>query len=108
MAPPLALTLTAVFLFQAANMGLGAYVIELGRAYGLETNFIALTLGAANWIGALGSALVAAFGARFGRVRLLAVGMALTLAGTWAFQWSALPFAFLAANISAAITWACC
>jgi hypothetical protein len=41
---PLALTLGALFLFQAANMGLFAYIIGMGRFYGLEQTFIGTSL----------------------------------------------------------------
>ncbi len=103
---PLVLVFVAIFLFQAANMGLAAYIISLGKAAGLELGFITNTLGAANWIGALGSALVVFMGVKFGRFWPVAAGLALTLAGTWAFQFSALPWVYLVANIGTAITWA--
>ena len=85
---PLTLAFAAIFLFQAANMGLAAYIIGLGRSAGLELGLITSTLGAANWIGALGSMLVVAIGVRFGRFWPLAVGLALTLGGTWACRGS--------------------
>lgn len=103
---PLLLAFAAIFLFQAANMGLAAYIIGLGKAAGLELGLITSTLGAANWIGALGSMLVVAIGVRFGRFWPLAAGLALTLGGTWAFHFSGLPWIFLAANIGTAVTWA--
>lgn len=103
---PLALVFAAIFLFQAANMGLAAYIIGLGKTSGLKLGFITDTLGAANWIGALGSVLVVALGVRFGRVGPLLAGLVLTLAGTWAFHFSSAPWIFLVANIGTAITWA--
>jgi len=103
---PLILAFAGIFLFQAANMGLAAYIISLGKASGLSLRFITDTLGAANWIGALGSVLVVILGVRFGRVRPLLAGLALTLVGTWAFHLSELPWVYLVANIGTAITWA--
>lgn len=103
---PLILAFAAIFLFQAANMGLAAYIIGLGRSAGLELGLITGTLGAANWIGALGSMLVVAIGVRFGRFWPLMAGLALTLGGTWAFHFSGLPWIFLIANIGTAVTWA--
>lgn len=103
---PLILAFAAIFLFQAANMGLAAYIIGLGKAAGLELGLITSTLGAANWIGALGSMLVVAIGVRFGRFWPLMAGLALTLGGTWAFHFSGLPWIFLIANIGTAVTWA--
>ena len=103
---PLVLVFAAIFLFQAANMGLAAYIIGLGRGAGLELGFITDTLGAANWIGALGSLLVVVMGVRFGRFWPVMAGLALTLTGTWAFHFSQLPWIYLVANIGTAITWA--
>ncbi len=103
---PMALGFAAVFLFQAANMGLAAYIIGLGKAAGLKIDFITNTLGAANWIGALGSVLVMVMGLRFGRLWPVAVAMVLTLIGTWAFHLSHLPWVYLAANIGTSIIWA--
>lgn len=103
---PLVLVFAAIFLFQAANMGLAAYIIGLGKASGLNLKFITDTLGAANWIGALGSLLVVVLGVRFGRFWPIMAGMVLTLVGTWAFHLSELPWVYLVANIGTAITWA--
>lgn len=103
---PLILAFAAIFLFQAANMGLAAYIIGLGKAAGLGLGLITGTLGAANWIGALGSMLVVMIGVRFGRFWPLMAGLALTLGGTWAFHFSGLPWIFLIANIGTAVTWA--
>ena len=103
---PLLLALLAVFLFQGGNMALAAYMIELGRAYGLETGFISTTLGIAAWIGAAGSMLVVAFGTRYGRLKPLAAGLVLAVLGNAAFHFSGSAVIFAAANVGTAITWA--
>ena len=103
---PLVLIFAAIFLFQAANMGLAAYIIGLGKASGLNLKFITDSLGAANWIGALGSLLVVVLGVRFGRFWPIVAGLVLTLVGTWAFHFSQAPWVYLVANIGTAITWA--
>lgn len=103
---PLALTLGAIFLFQAANMALAAYMIGLGRDYGLETGFISTTIGVAAWIGAAGSGLVVAMGTRFGRTWPIAFGIVLTAAGCAAFLRSDIAWLFILANCGTAITWA--
>ena len=103
---PLILAFAAIFLFQAANMGLAAYILGLGKSAGLGLGLITSTLGAANWIGAVGSMLVVAIGVRFGRFWPLMAGLALTLGGTWAFHFSGLPWIFLISNIGTAVTWA--
>lgn len=102
---PLAATLLAVFLFQAGNMALAAYIIGLGRDAGLETGFISNAIGWATWIGIAGCLLVIVVGVRFGRWKLMAAAMVLTLAGSLAFHWSAHPAVFVAANIGTAVTW---
>jgi predicted MFS family arabinose efflux permease len=103
---PLAATLAAIFLFQAGNMGLAAFIIGLGRGAGLSQDFIGPTLAAANWLGAVGSILVVAMGARFGRARPILGSIAVTLIFTAAFWRSDLPAVYVAANIGSAIVWA--
>ena len=103
---PLLLALGAIFLFQAGNMALAAYMIGLGRAYGLGLDFISTVIGVASWIGAAGSLLVVLFGTRLGRFWPLSVAFVLTLIGNAAFHMSASSVIFAAANIGTAITWA--
>jgi MFS family permease len=99
-------TLLAVFLFQAANMGLAAYLIGLARQYGLSTAYASTAIGVATWVGLVGPALVVAFGTRFGRSVLLALAMLLTLVGTAAFHYSGSQLVYLLANCATGITWA--
>ena len=101
----LAMTLAAVFLFQAGNMGVAAYLIGLARHYGLDTAYASTALGIATWIGMAGCGLVVVFGTRFGRTWPLAAGMLLTIAGTMAFHLSAMQNVYLLANCVTAITW---
>lgn len=103
---PLVLALSSVLLFQAGNMGLAAYMIELGRAHGLQTGFISTVLGIAAWIGALGSLLVVTFGTRFGRFWPIAIGLLLTVIGNALFHFSGSTVVYAAANVGTAITWA--
>jgi DHA1 family inner membrane transport protein len=103
---PLLLALCAIFLFQAGNMALAAYIIGLGRAYGLGIEFISTVLGVASWIGAVGSLLVVFFGTRLGRFWPLFVAFVLTLVGNAAFHLSASAPIYAVANIGTAITWA--
>jgi MFS family permease len=62
------LALLATFLFQAANMGIFAYVIGIGRDAMLEMGFISNAIGVAAWIAILGSVLVILISTRFGRL----------------------------------------
>jgi predicted MFS family arabinose efflux permease len=103
---PLSLTLLVLFLFQAANMGLFAYIIGLGKHYGLETAFISPVLGVASWFGVLGSLLVVVFSIQYGRFKPVLAGMALTVVGTWLLHYSGSPLAFIIANCGVGITWA--
>jgi predicted MFS family arabinose efflux permease len=103
---PLALTLAALFLFQAANMGLFAYIIGMGRYYGLEQAFIGNSLAAASWIGVLGSVLVIVLSTRFGRLVPLAGGILITALATFALHWSGLPWMYALANCAVGMTWA--
>ena len=47
-------------------MAIGAYIIELGRAYGLNLEFVTTTIGVSSWIATLGAGLVVVFGTRWG------------------------------------------
>lgn len=103
---PLFLALLAVFLFQASNMGLAAYVIELGKSFGLATGDISTTLGIANWIAVSGAVLVYTVGVRFGRFVPLMGGLALTVGGMLLFKLSGQHAIFFVANVITGITWA--
>ena len=102
---PLATALGAVFLFQCANAGVSAYVIGLGRTFGLGTDPISNALGVSNWLGALGSLAVVAVGIRYGRMGPILAGMALALAGTALFLMRTAPWAYTAANILSGVAW---
>jgi predicted MFS family arabinose efflux permease len=103
---PLALTIAALFLFQAANMGLYAYIIGLGEHYGLQLPFITGTLGVAAWLGLAGAGLVVVLSDRLGYLASLASGIALTVIGTWALYYSHIPWVWVTANCLVGITWA--
>jgi len=100
-----ALTLLALFLFQAGNMALAAFIIGLGENFQLARDFIGQALGWATWIGAGGAVLVIMMGTRFGRLQPLLAAMLVTLAGIAGFFWSGNQLVFFAANLVTAITW---
>lgn len=101
----LVIALMAVFFFQAGNMALSAYIIELGRAYGLSLSFVSVTIGASGWIATLGALLVVALANRWPRTLPIAVGCLVALVGNAAFHESARPMVYLVANIVSAIAW---
>lgn len=103
---PLALTIAALFLFQAANMGLYAYIIGLGEHYGLQLPFITGTLGVAAWLGLAGAGLVVILSDRLGYLKSLVAGVALTIIGTWALYYSNIHWVWVVSNCLVGITWA--
>ena len=98
--------LSALFLFQAANMGLSAYAIGLGRAAGLSLPFSSAIVGLASWFGVGGAVLVAILSTRFGRTAPLAIAFVVTLAATWLFHYSGRALIFVLANFISSIIWA--
>jgi predicted MFS family arabinose efflux permease len=103
---PLALTLAAIVLFQAANMGLYACVIGMGSFYGLEGGFVTTSLGVAAWLGLAGAGLVVLVSDRLGYFKSLLAGIALTVVGTWALLYSDIQWIWIVANCAIGITWA--
>lgn len=103
---PLVLTLIAIFLFQAANNALYAYIIGLGEFFGQQGAMITTTLGVAAWLGLAGAGLVVVISDRFGYVRSLMSGMIVTIMGTWAFLHSDSGWIWITANCLIGITWA--
>jgi MFS family permease len=102
---PLVLAISALFLFQAANMGLLAYIFRLGTESGLSRDMTSGALGLATWVALAGPLLVMVLGRRFGRFPLLLAGMLLTLGGNALFHWSQFGEVYLLANCATGITW---
>lgn len=102
----LLLALLATFLFQAANMGVYAYVIGLAKHAGLGMAFISSTLGVAAWIAILGSVLVIILSTRFGRLVPVVIATLLTALGTWMLHFSDVPSMYWLSNVGVGITWA--
>ena len=102
---PFLMTLGAIFLFQAANMGLFAYIFTLGLDYGLERAYMSKALWLATWVALLGPFLTMVCGQRFPRFWLMLASMILTLVGTGVLHYSASPTAYFLANCGTGITW---
>ena len=101
----LILALFSVFFFQAANMGLFAFIIGLGKHYGLEVKFISETVGIADWVAIVGALLVIVVSTRFGMLKPILGGMVLALVGTVAFRYSGIRWIWIAANFGTGIAW---
>lgn len=103
---PLLAAILAVFLFQAANMALYAYIIELGEQAGLTLVNISPALGVSAWLGLVGSVLVIWLSTRLGRTLPVFVSIIITALATYALHFSASLSIFWLANLAVGITWA--
>lgn len=103
---PLVLTLIAIFLFQASNNALYAYVIGLGKFFGQEGAIVTTTLGVAAWLGLVGAGLVVLFSDRYGYQKVLWAGMTVTIVGNAALLYSGIDWMWIVANCLVGITWA--
>ena len=102
----LTLNLLTIFLFQAANMGLFAYMIGLGKVEGLSLDFMSSSLGTASWVALIGTVVVIAVGTKYGRTKPLLVGIIVTAICSWSLHYSESQTVFMLANFMIGITWA--
>lgn len=106
------LALIATFLFQAANMGIYAFAIGIGKHAMLETNFISGALGIAAWVAIAGSVLVILMSTRFGRLIPVGIAITLTAFGIWLLHFSDVKpggwetSVYWWSNVLVGITWA--
>ncbi|MGH8179237.1 MAG: MFS transporter [Steroidobacter sp.] len=105
-ASPFALVLLAVFLFQASNMLLFSFIIDLARDFSLELEFASGAVGAATWVGMAGSLLVILISVRFGRMLPLLSALVITALGIWLLHFSGNKILFALANCATGVTWA--
>lgn len=99
------IVMIALFLFQAANMALLAFIIRLGEHASLSRDYVGQALGWATWVAILGALAVVFMGERFGRFKPLLIAMLLTLVGTAGFYWSSTGAIYFIANVGTGITW---
>jgi len=97
--------LAGVFLFQAANMALYAYIIGLGKSAGLDPVFVSGTLAVANWIGALGAVLVVVMSTRFGVFWPIVGAILVDIVASAAFMHSRIAWIWIAANLVSGMAW---
>lgn len=109
---PAGAALLATFLFQAANMGIYAYAIGIGKFAGLDHTFVSSSLGLSAWVAIAGSVFVIVLSTRFGRLRPVAGAILITAAATWMLHYSHVnPDSWVSsvywlANVVIAIAWA--
>jgi len=84
----IALALLATFLFQAANMGIYAFAIGIGKDAMLDVAFIGNALGVAAWVAIIGSVLVILLSTRFGRLWPVGLAIVLTAFSIWLLHFS--------------------
>jgi hypothetical protein len=107
-----ALALVATFLFQAANMGIYAFAIGIGKHAMLEMDFISGALGIAAWVAISGSILVILMSTKFGRLIPVGIAIMLTAFGIWLLHFSDVKpggwetSVYWWSNVLVGITWA--
>ena len=97
--------LCALFLFQAANMGVADYAFELGKDIGLTNNEISNILTIANIISISGGVLVYIIGTRFGRTIPLIIGISVASIFTYLLHYSDNINIYFIANTFTGIAW---
>ena len=97
--------LCALFLFQAANMGVADYAFELGKDIGLTNNEISNILTIANIISISGGVLVYIIGTRFGRTIPLIIGISIASIFTYLLHYSDNINIYFVANTFTGIAW---
>jgi len=105
---PLSLTLLALFLFQAANMALFAFIFGLGEHYTLEMDFMSPTLGIANIVSIGGAVLAVYTGIKYKLLKPLSLALICSALGTCIFLFSDTQVVFLIANCITGMAWAFC
>lgn len=84
----LMLVFISVVLFQAANMGLYAYLMDMGKQAGFDLAFVSETLAVSNVSGMVGAVMIILVGSRLGIFKPIFIGMALMLLAVVALFYS--------------------
>lgn len=99
------LALAALFLFQAANMGVADYAFELGKDIGLKNTEISNLLTIANIISISGGVMVYVIDTRFGRTIPLVIGISVAAIFTFFLHYSENVTIYFIANSVTGIAW---
>jgi predicted MFS family arabinose efflux permease len=84
----LLMVFASVVLFQAANMGLYAYLMDMGKQAGFELSFVSETLAISNIAGMVGAVAIILIGNRLGVFLPIFLGMLITILGVAALFYS--------------------
>ena len=103
---PAALALLALILFQASNMSVADYAIELGKDSGYSIEYLSNILTLSNMISIFGALLVYFIGTKYGRALPIALGALVSGLFTFMFHWSDIPANYFIANTVTGIMWA--
>ncbi|MEH6551597.1 MAG: MFS transporter [Pseudomonadales bacterium] len=105
---PLCFTLLALFLFQAANMALFAFIFGMGKHYGHTIETLSPMIGIANIV-AIGGPVLAIFTAvKFKLLKPLTIALVTSGVSTLLFLFSASESIYLIANCITGVAWAFC
>jgi MFS family permease len=102
------ITMAAVFLFQASNMGVADYTFELGKESGYTMGELSNLLAVANILSVSGALLVIWMEAKFGRAKPIFFGVLIAAFFTFLLHWSASIEIYFIANLVTGIMWAFC
>jgi DHA1 family inner membrane transport protein len=105
---PLMITMTAVFLFQASNMGVAYYAFELVKESDYTMRELSNLLVVAYILSVSGALLVIWMEAKFGRAKPIFFGVLIAALFTFLLHWSATIEIYFIANLVTGIMWAFC
>ncbi len=105
---PLVFTLLALFLFQAANMALFAFIFGMGKYFGHTMDFLSPAIGTANVIAIAGAVLAIYTGVKFKIFNPLMIALVIAAVGTWVLIFSKSEAVYFWANSIVGIAWAFC
>jgi MFS family permease len=92
------LTLVALFFYQAGEMSIFAYVIEVGLSQMIEPDFINMSVAVSLWAGGPAALMVAWWSTRSGHLKPVVLGIAFTM-GSISFLLISESWSFMVANI---------
>ncbi len=103
---PLAFTLLGLYLFQAANMALFAFIFGMGKFFGHSIDFLSPAIASANIIAILGAVIAIYTGAKFKLVRPFMLALLVAVVGTWGLIFSQSQAVYFWLNAILGIAWA--